>query len=48
MKHDDMAIIRNAIQDIAGDYSLNPKAAQELLRKILAILQAYQDAQDQE
>ncbi|MDL2323959.1 hypothetical protein LJC61_02235 [Ruminococcaceae bacterium OttesenSCG-928-A16] len=46
--NDEMAYIKGIISDIAKDYSLNPKVAQELLRRIIAILQSYQDNQNEE
>ena len=40
---DDMAYIRRVIQDIASEYELSPQVAQELLQKILEILQSYKE-----
>ena len=43
---DDMAYLRQVIQDIAKDYKLSPQVAQELLQKILEILHLYKENQD--
>lgn len=42
-----MAPVRRTIQAIAHDYQLSPKVAQALLEKILNILQAYWDGQNE-